>query len=118
MNKYLIGPALLALALAAGCAASPNAAPAPTPAPADARYKVGEQVTLNGQLVIKGGMPMLQAVLIQESGERWELKGIQPMDAARLQNKAVTVDGQVDRNVASPMLYRSLKVTTVLQGNP
>lgn len=120
MIKSLIGPILLTIALAACASPAPQAplasSPAATPAasPAASNYKVGERVTLTGQLVIKGSMPMLQAVLIRESGERWELKDVQPMDAARLQNKAITVEGKVARNAATAMLYPSLAVTGIV----
>lgn len=116
MLKSLIGPVLLAITLAACGATTPKVESSPSTAPTappGPHYMVGEHVTLTGQLIIKGSMPMLQAVLIRESGERWELKGVQPMEAARWQNKPVTVDGKVERNVGTPMLYPSLTVTTI-----
>lgn len=107
MKTIYFAPALLVLALSTGCA-TPTVAVAASPAP-----EVGEQVTMSGKLVIKGSMPMLQAVLTRETGERWELKGIQPLTAARLQNKRVLVEGKVVRAKASPMLLPSLTLTNI-----
>lgn len=107
MNKIYLVPVLLALAFTTGCA-TPTPAVAAGPAPV-----VGESVTMTGRLTIKGSMPMLQAVLTRETGERWELKGIQPLTAARLQNKKVSVQGKVVRATPTPMLLPSLTLTGI-----
>lgn len=107
MNRYLLAPALLAVALTTGCV---------TPAPADAATsapKPGETVQMTGRLTLKGSMPMLQVVLTRDTGERWELTNIPPVTAGQLQNKQVAVEGKVAPAVATPLMLPSLTVSSI-----
>lgn len=108
MTKKLIPALLLALAGLTGCTAPSPATAAPT------ARTVGEQVHLTGRLNLKGSMPMVQAVLTDTEGQRWELKGITPAKAERLQNKLVAVDGKVVRPTGTPMMLPSLDVTDIV----
>lgn len=107
MNRYLLVPAILAVALTAGCVAPAPAVAAPPAAQA------GEQVKMAGRLALKGSMPMVQVVLTRDNGERWELTNIPPTTAGMLQNKRVTVEGKVVRATATPMMLPSLAVTHI-----
>jgi hypothetical protein len=107
MKKYTWAVALMVAALATGCAA-PNVAIA-----ANDSLEAGQSVTLTGRLALKGSAPMVTPVLTSETGERWDLTTVPQATAARLQNKRVTVEGKVVRAVATPMLRRSLAVTSI-----
>lgn len=108
--KLLTWAALLFVApMATACISHSPSAEAAAPR----ALKVGEQVTMTGRLALKGSMPMIQAVLTRETGERWELTGIPRPTAARLQNKRVTVEGKVVRAAATHMLRPSLAVSSI-----
>lgn len=85
--------ALLAVAtlgaLAGGCSVAPQ---------------VGETLTLQGTLVIKGNEPRTVAVLVRTSSEQWELQDVEPATFAALQNRKVEATGRVSRAPGGALL--------------
>lgn len=84
--------------------------------PAERAAHGGSQVVaaLTGKLVLKGNMPMFQTVLVQDSGQQWELQGVSQVQAEGLQNKIVLVEGFPGPTVATGSLRRTFKVRTIL----
>lgn len=96
MNKFVTA-ALVATALAvAGCSAAP---------------RVGDPLTLQGTLVLKGNEPRTAPVLVRSSSEQWELQQVAPATAAALQNRKVQATGVVARTAGQGPLLPALRVT-------
>ncbi|WP_350571791.1 hypothetical protein, partial [Pseudomonas sp. H26/SER47-MNA-CIBAN-0231] len=83
MNKSLSIAAVLAILALFGCAAAASSA--------------GKLLTLEGKLVLKGSMPMVQTILILPDRQQWELQGVPRARAEALQNRQVIAQGVVVR---------------------
>ncbi|WP_233864275.1 hypothetical protein [Paraburkholderia adhaesiva] len=55
----------------------------------------GDAVALHGRLALRGNEPFVYAVVYDDRGGVWTLKGVSRADAARLQNHIVQVTGTV-----------------------
>ncbi|GHD68345.1 hypothetical protein [Jeongeupia chitinilytica] len=97
MRQWQIPTALAAGLLTVACAA-------PT-------VQLGQPMTLEGKLVLKGNAPFVVPVLQTAKGN-WELRGLAEQTAARLQNKQLQVSGTVSRLQQGPALPQ-LQVSSV-----
>jgi len=99
MNSFVTA-AVVATALAvAGCSAAP---------------RVGDALTLQGTLVLKGNEPKTTPVLVRSPSEQWELQQVAPATAAALQNRKVQATGVVARTPGQGPLLPALRVTQLL----
>lgn len=80
--------AAAALALAA-CSAAP---------------RLGDTLSLEGTLVLKGNAPMTVPVLVRSGTEQWELQQVAPATATALQNRKVQATGVVARTAGAGRL--------------
>lgn len=87
------------VALLAGCAV--------------ALSSTGEHKTLEGKLVLKGSMPMVQTILVQPDRQQWELMGVPRARAEALQNRQVVAQGVVVRPAKGGFLPPGLRVTSI-----
>ncbi|AOY00004.1 hypothetical protein [Jeongeupia sp. USM3] len=98
LSRWIALPVLAVLPLLASCA---------SPA-----YTLGQPVTAEGKLVLKGNEPFAVPVLLGQS-EQWELTGLKQQQYVPLQNKAVRVRGTVARLPGEGLLRAQLQVTEI-----
>ncbi|BCL75885.1 hypothetical protein JHS3_16210 [Jeongeupia sp. HS-3] len=100
LSRWIVLPILTVLPLLASCASL--------------NYTLGQPITAEGTLVLKGNEPFAVPVLVGQS-EQWELTGLKKQQYVPLQNKALRVRGTVARLRGDGPLRPQLQVTDMTE---
>lgn len=102
MRRFLLPVAAIVSGLVTGCSTSAAA---------------NDASEIKGRLILKGNEPFVQAVVVVSGTEQWELLGLEPAEAQRLQNRDVVVRGLI-RGGSSAPLVPALRVVSIERVEP